>query len=71
MIIENSLDWYGESERGFAFFSHNLNHVILTKGRFWLAYGPPLKICYPLELADAPLHVRSSLADSCRAGKAV
>lgn len=39
IIAENSLDWHGESECRFAFFRHNYANV--TRGVFWLAYGPP------------------------------
>lgn len=31
--------------------------IVLTKGVFWLTYGLTMKICYPMELADAPVHV--------------
>lgn len=31
--------------------------MVLTKGVFQPTYGPTMKICYPMELTDAPVHV--------------
>lgn len=46
----------------------NLNVILLSlstikitlfwwRAFFWLTYGPTMKICYPMELSDAPVHV--------------